>query len=60
MHITKKAFGFTDENLKSAIGRHDGKVYETLFKWSSEKNPINDPEFSEELFQQLKVQRGII
>ena len=34
--------GYTDESLKTAIGRHDGKVYETLYKWSSELNPIND------------------
>lgn len=53
--------GNTDNTLRTAIGRHDGKVYETLFKWSSEYNPINsDIEFQKELFQRVKVQRGLI
>lgn len=35
--------GYSDKMLRSAIGGSDGKVYETLFNWASERNPVNDP-----------------
>ncbi|KAI8999916.1 hypothetical protein DFJ74DRAFT_647628 [Hyaloraphidium curvatum] len=34
------AWGFTDWELKSALGRYDGRVYETLFKWAI-ADPLN-------------------
>jgi len=30
-----------DNVLNSALGRYDGNVYETLFDWSKNKNPLN-------------------
>ena len=35
------AFEFPDNVLNSALGRHDGNVYEALFQ-STKLNPIND------------------
>ncbi|BFZ58374.1 hypothetical protein PYCC9005_005436 [Savitreella phatthalungensis] len=35
------AFGFTDFELNSCLGRHDGAVYDALWKQVNEKNPIN-------------------
>jgi len=32
--------GYHDDCLKTAIGRKDGKAYETLFEWSSKSNQI--------------------
>lgn len=37
------AFGFTDIDLHSALGRYDGKVYETLYEWAL-KEPLNQTE----------------
>jgi len=34
------AFDFTDHHLGSALGRYDGNVYETLYKWA-QKSPLN-------------------
>eukprot|EP00052_Salpingoeca_macrocollata_P017975 m.147250 g.147250 ORF g.147250 m.147250 type:complete len:656 (+) comp20563_c2_seq1:43-2010(+) len=34
------AFNLSDHFLNSAIGGHDGKVYETLYDWA-QKNPLN-------------------
>lgn len=38
------AFGFTDRQLRSAIGRFDGNVYQELFDLASKQNPINHTE----------------
>jgi len=35
------AFGFYDRELNSVIGRKDGNVYENLFKWAKNEQPIN-------------------
>lgn len=35
------AFGFTDWELNSLLGRSDGNVYQELWKTVNEKNPIN-------------------
>ncbi|CCG80995.1 Acyl-CoA oxidase [Taphrina deformans PYCC 5710] len=35
------AFGFTDWELNSILGRHDGNVYEELWRTVNEKNPVN-------------------
>jgi acyl-CoA oxidase len=40
-----EAVGYDNETLRTAIGRDDGKIYETLFKWASEYNPVNDADF---------------
>ncbi|KAI9008674.1 hypothetical protein DFJ74DRAFT_611505 [Hyaloraphidium curvatum] len=34
------AWGFSDYELNSALGRYDGKVYETMFQWAIEE-PLN-------------------
>ncbi|ORY77391.1 ER membrane protein SH3-domain-containing protein [Protomyces lactucae-debilis] len=35
------AFGFTDWELNSVLGRADGNVYESLWKHVNERNPVN-------------------
>ena len=35
------AFGFRDDQLKSTIGRHDGKVYEAIYN-EAKKSPLNN------------------
>ena len=35
------AMAFEDSGLKSALGRYDGNVYETLYEWASKANPLN-------------------
>jgi acyl-CoA oxidase len=37
------AFGWTDWELSSALGRHDGRVYEALMA-DAESNPLNHPQ----------------
>lgn len=37
------AFGYHDYELKSALGRYDGKVYSTLYEWA-QKEPLNQGE----------------
>jgi len=46
------AFGFSDSDLNgSALGRYDGRVYETLFEWA-QKDPFNtDHQRSRESYQ---------
>jgi acyl-CoA oxidase len=36
------AWSFSDWQLDSSLGRHQGDVYEDLFKRASEQNPVND------------------
>ena len=36
------AWGFSDSELQSALGRSDGKVYETLSQWARDE-PLNQP-----------------
>ncbi len=33
---------FSDNTLRSALGRFDGKVYETMFEWASTKNSFQN------------------
>ena len=33
---------FSDNSLRSALGRYDGKVYETMFEWASTKNSFQN------------------
>jgi acyl-CoA oxidase len=44
-----ESFSYSDSNLHSAIGRADGKAYETLYDWAKNKNDVNDPKFSEDI-----------
>lgn len=44
-----EAFSFDDNTLASAVGRHDGKAYETLFDWAKNHNRVNRPEVQREL-----------
>ena len=36
------AFAIRDECLNSALVAPDGKVYETMYEWASQKNPLNN------------------
>jgi len=45
------AFGFTDNDLKSAIGRYDGNVYEALFDYAK-KSPLNDKNYIREFWEE--------
>jgi hypothetical protein len=48
------SFALSDNSL-GALGRYDGKAYETMFEWASKRNPINtDPEFSKTLQKELR------
>lgn len=38
-----EAYGYDDNTLKSAIGRRDGKAYETLLEWARKHNRVNRP-----------------
>ena len=38
-----QAFEYDDNTLCSAIGRSDGKAYETLLDWAKNKNVVNKP-----------------
>lgn len=46
-----EAFDYSDGNLHSAIGRSDGKAYETLLDWAMHKNDVNQPAHSEGIRQ---------
>lgn len=37
------AFGFTDRELNSALGRKDGNAYQALWE-AVQRNPVNSPE----------------
>ena len=44
-----EAFCYDDNTLASAIGRKDGKAYETLYDWAKNYNRVNKPEVQKEL-----------
>lgn len=48
-----EAFCYDDNTLKSAIGRRDGKAYETLLDWAKNSNRVNRPEVKKELYELL-------
>lgn len=53
------ALSYSDNTMRSALGRGDGKVYETMFEWASEKNVMNEKEVGEGMeyiFQMKEVQ----
>eukprot|EP01012_Entosiphon_sulcatum_P013152 TRINITY_DN1841_c0_g1_i1.p1 TRINITY_DN1841_c0_g1~~TRINITY_DN1841_c0_g1_i1.p1 ORF type:complete len:698 (+),score=140.75 TRINITY_DN1841_c0_g1_i1:24-2096(+) len=49
------AFGFSDQQLGSCIGRADGKVYEALVDWAG-KSPLNEPEYQNAIWNDLLKQ----
>ena len=36
------SFDFSDQYLNSALGRWDGNVYESLYRWANTNNPMNE------------------
>jgi hypothetical protein len=49
-----EAWQWSDNSLKSAIGRADGKAYETLFDWMKNKNRLNKEGVHKELMKELR------
>ena len=53
------AFGFTDYELGTVLGRYDGRVYETLWE-EVQKNPVNAaPELKEEILKMMNMGQGL-
>lgn len=50
-----EVFLFSDNSLKTALGREDGKVYETLWDWMKNKNKLNAPGVHQQLMRELKA-----
>ena len=50
-----EAFLWSDNSLKSALGRADGQVYETLWDWMKNKNKMNAPGVHKQLMSELKA-----
>jgi len=46
---------FSDNTLRSALGRYDGRVYETMYEWATKKNSFKDPPGMEHIFQLKNV-----
>ena len=38
---------FSDNTLRSALGKYDGNVYETMFDWAQNKNSLNGKEVAD-------------
>ena len=49
-----EAFLFSDNSLRSALGREDGKVYETLWDWMKNKNKMNKEGVNKALMKELR------
>ncbi|CAO4363332.1 unnamed protein product [Caenorhabditis nigoni] len=47
------SFQISDMQLRSVLGRHDGNVYENLFKWAK-SSPLNDKDVLESVTKYLK------
>jgi len=53
LEIRPQSIGLVDANmlsdntLKSALGRYDGKVYETMFEWAQKENSFNQKAVAE-------------
>lgn len=50
-----EAFLFSDNSLRSALGREDGKVYETLWDWMRNKNKLNQEGVHKALMKELRT-----
>ncbi|CAO3664028.1 unnamed protein product [Umbelopsis ramanniana] len=46
------AFGFSDKNLGSALGRYDGRAYEALWE-AVQKNPVNQEKWQQETYETI-------
>jgi acyl-CoA oxidase len=53
-----EAFCYDDNTLASAIGRKDGKAYETLFDWAKNYNRVNRPEIQKEFAEQMVANKS--
>lgn len=53
-----EAFCYDDNTLASAIGRYDGKAYETLYDWAKNANRVNRPEVKKELIELMNQNKG--
>lgn len=53
-----EAFCYDDNTLASAIGRADGRAYETLYDWAKNANRVNRPEVQKELTELLMQNKG--
>jgi len=51
------AFLWNDNNLRSALGRYDGKVYETLWDWATNFNRFNKTDWSDVFEKSIKPMR---
>jgi hypothetical protein len=49
-----EAFGYDDNILLSAIGRKDGKPYETLLDWAKNKNTLNTKAERDQIVEVIK------
>jgi len=54
-----ESYMYNDNNLKSAIGRSDGKVYETLWEWANTKNNFGEKEVQAVFEKSIKPLRYI-
>ena len=46
---------FSDNTLRSALGRYDGKVYETMYEWASTKNSFQNAPGMEHILNMKNV-----
>lgn len=46
---------FSDNTLRSALGRYDGNVYETMYEWATKKNNFMEAPGMEYIFQMKNV-----
>lgn len=53
-----EAFCYDDNTLASAIGRRDGKAYETLFDWAKNYNRVNKPEVQKEFAEMMVLNKS--
>jgi acyl-CoA oxidase len=53
-----EAFQYDDNTLASAIGRYDGRAYETLFDWAKNHNRVNRPEVQKEFADMMVTNRS--
>ena len=52
------SWNLPDWLLNSSLGRHDGKVYEDMFRQASELNPLNESVVGADSFEPLQRQIG--
>ncbi|CAD8156667.1 unnamed protein product [Paramecium octaurelia] len=52
-----EAIAYDDNSVRSAIGDSQGNPYEKLYHWAKDLNPLNEPEFHEQVFKTIKTIR---